>query len=277
MCQSCREVTAMIAAATTLAPMLAPSTRFASAVNEALPVAMVRGGVHIRGMSNAPQMAEVAALVGDPARANILCALLGGRALTATELAYAAGVTPQTTSGHLGKLTAARLLIQMKQGRHRYYRLAGAHVGQMLEGIMNVALEGPPRFQPKSPAEDKLRHARTCYDHIAGQLGVGLAERLTACEHVILGDEAGEVTAAGAEFFGKLGVDLSGAQAKRRVFCRPCLDWTERRPHIGGAVGAALAKRCFELKWIERVRDGRALTITPAGRRGLMEYFALQV
>ena len=106
-------------------------------------------------------MAEVAALVGDPARANILCALLGCRALTATELAFAAGVTPQTTSGHLGKLAAARLLVPMKQGRHRYYRLAGPHVGQMLESIMNVALEGPPRFQPKSHLDDKLRHART--------------------------------------------------------------------------------------------------------------------
>ena len=215
-------------------------------------------------MSNAPQIAEVAALVGDPARANILCALLGGRALTATELAYAAGVTPQTTSGHLGKLATARLLVQMKQGRHRYYRLAGPHVGHMLESIMGVALAGPPRFQPRSPADDKLRHARTCYDHIAGTLGVSLAERLTECEHIILGDEAGEVTEAGTAFFAHLGVDLSDARAKRRVFCRPCLDWTERRPHIGGAVGAALAKRCFELKWIERVRDGRALTITPA-------------
>jgi hypothetical protein len=212
---------------------------------------MARSGVHIRTMSNAPQMAEVAALVGDPARANILCALLGGRALTATELAFAAGVTPQTTTG--------------------------PHVGQMLESIMNVALEGPPRFQPKSHLDDKLRHARTCYDHIAGTLGVGLADRLIEHEHVILGDEAGEVTPAGTEFLGKLGVDLSHARAKRRVFCRPCLDWTERRPHIGGAVGAALASRCFELKWIERLRDGRALTITPAGRRGLMETFALQV
>jgi hypothetical protein len=147
----------------------------------------------------------------------------------------------------------------------------------MLESIMNVALEGPPRFQPKSHLDDKLRHARTCYDHIAGTLGVGLADRLIEHEHVILGDEAGEVTPAGAEFLGKLGVDLSHARAKRRVFCRPCLDWTERRPHIGGAVGAALASRCFELKWIERVRDGRALTITPAGRRGLLEQFALQV
>jgi len=228
-------------------------------------------------MSNAPQIAEVAALVGDPARANILCALLGGRALTATELAYAAGVTPQTTSGHLAKLAGACLLVPMKQGRHRYYRLAGPHVGQMLEGIMKVAISGPPRYQPRTPADDKLRHARTCYDHIAGVLGVSLAECLTEREHVILGDEAGEVTPAGAEFFARIGVDLTAARSKRRLFCRPCLDWTERRPHIGGAVGAALATRCFELKWIERVRDGRALTVTPAGRRGLLEHFSLQV
>jgi DNA-binding transcriptional ArsR family regulator len=222
-------------------------------------------------------MAEVAALVGDPARANILCALLGGRALTATELAYAAGVSPQTTSGHLGKLLGARLLVLMRQGRHRYYRLAGPHVGHMLESIMNVALTGPPRYQPTSKRDETLRHARTCYDHIAGVLGVGLAERLIAREFVILGDEAGEVTPAGTEFLSNLGVDLSAARARRRVFCRPCVDWTERRPHIGGAVGAALAHRCFELRWIERVRDSRALTITPAGRRGLSETFALSI
>jgi DNA-binding transcriptional ArsR family regulator len=227
-------------------------------------------------MSNAPQIAEVAALVGDPARANILCALLGGRALTATELAFAAGVSPQTTSGHLGKLHAARLVVLMKQGRHRYYRLAGRHVGEMLESIMNVALTGPPRFQPKSRLDEAMRHARTCYDHIAGVLGVGLADSMTGRDFVVLGDEGGEVTPAGMEFLRKLGVDLADARAKRRVFCRPCLDWTERRTHIGGAVGAALAKRCFELKWIERLRDGRALAITPAGRKGLLEYFDLR-
>jgi len=230
---------------------------------------------HIQGMSNAPQIAEVAALVGDPARANMLCALLGGRALTATELAYAAGVSPQTTSGHLGKLFSARLVVLMKQGRHRYYRLAGPHVAQMLESIMSVALSGPPRFQPKSKLDDELRRARTCYDHIAGRLGVGLAERLCAREFVVLGDEAGEVTPSGMAFLDKLGVDLKAARAKRRVFCRPCLDWTERRSHIGGAVGAALARRCFDLKWIERIRDTRALAITPAGRRGLTEFFGL--
>ena len=157
-------------------------------------------------------MAEVAALVGDPARANILCALLGGRALTAGELAFAAGVSPQTTSGHLGKLSAARLVVLMKQGRHRYYRLAGPHVGHMLESIMNVALIGPPRFQPKSKLDEQMRHARTCYDHIAGVLGVGLTERLIERDFVILSDEAGEVTESGAEFLSKFGVDLSGAR-----------------------------------------------------------------
>lgn len=228
-------------------------------------------------MSNAPQIAEVAALVGDPARASMLCALLGGRALTATELAHAAGVSPQTTSGHLGKLHAARLLVLMKQGRHRYYRLAGPQVGQMLEGIMNVALQGPPRYQPKTRLDDAMRHARTCYDHFAGALGVSLTDRMIERELVVLGDEAGEVTSTGVKFFSTLGVDLSAARARRRVFCRPCLDWTERRPHIGGAVGAALAQRCFELKWVERIRDSRALRITPAGHRGLMEHFALSV
>ncbi len=228
-------------------------------------------------MSAAPQIAEVAALVGDPARANILCALLGGRAVTAAELACAANVSPQTASEHLGKLLAARLLVVMKQGRHRYYRLAGPHVGQMLESIMNVALTGPPRFQPRSKTDDALRHARTCYDHLAGVLGVAIADGLIERAFVVLGEEAGEVTPAGAGFLAELGVDLSAARTKRRVFCRPCLDWTERRPHIGGAVGAAIANRCFELQWIERIKGGRALTVTAAGRRGLTSMFGFSV
>jgi DNA-binding transcriptional ArsR family regulator len=228
-------------------------------------------------MSVAPQIAEVAALVGDPARANILCALLGGCAITAAELAFAAHVSPQTASEHLAKLLSARLVVVTKQGRHRYYRLAGPHVGQMLESIMNVALAGPPRFQPRSKADDVMRHARTCYDHIAGALGVGIADRLIERTYVILGDEAGEVTADGAAFLAELGVDLAAARTRRRVFCRPCLDWTERRPHIGGAVGAAIASRCFDLRWIERVGSSRALTVTAAGRRGLMGAFGLSL
>jgi DNA-binding transcriptional ArsR family regulator len=228
-------------------------------------------------MTPAPQIAEVAALVGDPARANILCALLGGRAVTAAELAGAAHVSPQTASEHLAKLTAARLLLVAKQGRHRYYRLAGPHVGQMLESIMNVALTGPPRFQPRSKVDDTMRRARTCYDHLAGVLGVAIADRLVDRAFVVLGDEAGEVTADGAAFLAELGVDLAAARTRRRVFCRPCLDWTERRPHIGGAVGAAIACRCFELKWIERVGGSRAVAVTAAGRRGLTGMLGVSV
>jgi DNA-binding transcriptional ArsR family regulator len=249
----------------------------ASAAAETSSVAISHLRAHSAAMSVAPQIAEVAALVGDPARANILCALLGGRAVTASELAFAAHVSPQTASEHLAKLLAARLVAVMKQGRHRYYRLAGPHVGLMLESIMNVALVGPPRFQPRSQADDAVRRARTCYDHLAGVLGVGIADRLIERAFVILGDEAGEVTADGAGFLADLGVDLSAASTKRRVFCRPCLDWTERRPHIGGAVGAAIASRCFALRWIERIGSSRALTVTAAGRRGLTDAFGLSV
>lgn len=226
-------------------------------------------------MSMAPQIAEVAALVGDPARANMLCALLGGSAITAAELAGTAHVSPQTASEHLARLLAAGLVVVAKQGRHRYYRLAGPRVGQMLESIMSVAMVGPPRFQPRSKADETMRHARTCYDHLAGVLGVGIADRLIERAFVILGDEAGEVTPAGTAFLAEFGVDLGAARTKRRIFCRPCLDWTERRPHIGGAVGAAVASRCFELNWIERIRGSRALTITGTGRRGLMSMFGL--
>jgi DNA-binding transcriptional ArsR family regulator len=189
-------------------------------------------------VSDTTQIAEVAALVGDPARANILCALLGGRALTATELAIAAGVSPQTASGHLGRLLTARLLVLMKQGRHRYFRLAGPHVAQMLESIMVVALTGPPRFQPKSQRDENLRRARICYDHIAGVLGVGLAERLIEREFIILGDEAGEVTPSGAQFLSKLGVDLSAARARRRVSAGRA--WTGPN---GGRISAARSAR----------------------------------
>jgi DNA-binding transcriptional ArsR family regulator len=228
-------------------------------------------------MSESIQIAEIAALVGDPARANMLSALMDGRALTAGELAYAAGVSPQTTSGHLAKLTEARLLVPRKQGRHRYYRLATPSVGHMIEGIMAVAADGPPRRSPPGKFDGALRNARTCYDHFAGRLGVGLADALVERGHVVLDDEGGEITAPGIDFLNRFGLDLAAAQQRRRTFCRPCLDWTERRPHLAGAVGAALASRCFELHWFERMRDSRALVITPSGRRGLAEMFGLSL
>jgi DNA-binding transcriptional ArsR family regulator len=224
-------------------------------------------------MSEALDMATIAALIGDPARANILCALLDGRALTAGELAYAAHVSPQTASGHLGKLSSARLIAVAQQGRHRYYRLAGAHIAAMLESISSVAAIAPPRVRPPRIGDD-MRNARMCYDHIAGRLGVTLADALRDNHHVEFGDDGGVVTPSGEAFFAKVGVDLSSARASRRVFCRPCIDWSERRPHLAGAVGAALARRLMESRWIARKRDSRALTITPVGWTGIERAFS---
>jgi DNA-binding transcriptional ArsR family regulator len=228
-------------------------------------------------MSADVRMAEVAALIGDPARANILSALMGGQALTAGELAYAAGVSPQTTSGHLAKLADGRLIACIKQGRHRYYGIATPRVAEMLEGIMAVVADAPPRHRPASKLDEAMRHARTCYDHFAGKLGVGLTDALRAHGHLELTDDGGAITESGAAFLEDFGVDLAAARNRRRIFCRPCLDWTERRLHLGGTVGAVLAQRCFDLKWIQRVRDSRALTVTPAGRRGLSQTFGLSL
>ncbi|HEX4195686.1 MAG TPA: helix-turn-helix transcriptional regulator [Stellaceae bacterium] len=226
-------------------------------------------------MNGGPDLALVASLIGDATRANILAALLDGRALTASELAYFAHVSPQTASGHLAKLTDGMLLTMLRQGRNRYYRLATPLVAEMLEGIMSVAAHGPERHRPASKAVDAMRLARTCYDHIAGKIGVGLADNLIERGFLVLTPDAGEVTDDGAAFLADFGVDLAALRAKRRTLCRPCLDWTERRLHIGGTVGAAIARRCFDVGWLTRMRDSRALAITPVGRRGLAEKFGL--
>jgi DNA-binding transcriptional ArsR family regulator len=228
-------------------------------------------------MSEDPRLAEIAALVGDPARANMLSALADGRALTAGELAYAAGVSPQTASGHLAKLSEARLLAVAKQGRHRYYRMATPLVGRMIESIMAVAANAPPRYRPPGRFDAALRFARTCYDHFAGQLGVGLADGLCQHGHVVLGEDGGEVTETGVIFLSRFGLDFDELRRRRRVYCRPCLDWTERRSHLAGAVGAGLAARCFDLAWVKRKRDSRALTITERGRDGFREVFGFVV
>jgi DNA-binding transcriptional ArsR family regulator len=222
-------------------------------------------------LSDSTRIATTAALLGDPARANILAALMDGRALTAKELAYSAHVTPQTASGHLAKLADGGLLAAEKQGRHRYYRLASPLIGQMLESVMAVARPEPPRTTSWRGGE-ALRTARTCYDHLAGRLGVALADALTERGHVTLGTDGGEVTEQGQDFLAQFGASPA---AGRRVFCRPCLDWSERRPHLGGRVGAALACRCFELGWIARQRDTRAVTITKPGQEGFRATFGI--
>ena len=227
-------------------------------------------------MVAAANMVEVAALVGDTARATMLAALMGGQALTASELASLAHVTRPTASGHLGKLTAARLISVTQKRRNRSYRIASPLVARMLESIKAVAaLETPARYQPRSARDDALRFARSCYDHLAGRLGVALADALVAKKFVVLSEEGGALTARGQKFLSDFGADLTAKSGSRRIFCRACLDWSERRHHIAGLAGAAILTRLVALNWLARARGSRALRLTPAGQRGLREVFGI--
>lgn len=222
-------------------------------------------------------LAELAALVGEPGRAAMLLALMDGRALTATELAGVAGVQPSTASAHLARMTEAGLLAVERQGRHRYHRLASPAVAAMLEGIMALAATPPAtaRRLRTGPRDRALRHARTCYDHLAGRLAVAIADRLVERGHVELSPDGGALTATGAAFLRTIGVALPAPGGRARLFCRPCLDWSERRPHIAGAVGAALLSTCLDRGWVRRAEGSRLVTITPGGRLSLDRAFAL--
>jgi len=227
-------------------------------------------------MVAAANLVEVAALVGDTARATMLNALMGGQALTATELAYCANVSRSTASGHLSKLVAARLLTVTHKRRFSYYRIASPLVARMLESIKVVAaIEVPPRRHPRSANDDALRFARSCYDHLAGQVGVAVTDALVAMGHIVLTDEGGEVTFSGARFLAAFGVDLR--PRTRRIFCQPCLDWSERRYHLKGLVGARILDRLLELGWLKCVSGSRALQLTSSGRAGLSEIFHIEV
>jgi DNA-binding transcriptional ArsR family regulator len=223
-------------------------------------------------------MVEVAALVGDTARATMLGALMGGQALTGSELAFLARVSRTTASEHLTRLVEARLLIVTKKRRFNYYRIASPLVARMLESIKVVAaLEVPPRHKPRSARDDALRLARTCYDHLAGFVAVAIADGLVARGFVVLGDDGGEVTETGAPFLTDFGADLAVPSHSRRIFCRPCLDWSERRYHVAGHVGAELCRCCLQRGWFARERDSRALRLTPAGEAGLHDTFGADV
>lgn len=226
-------------------------------------------------MITGPMIAEIAALVGDPARATIVSALLDGRRMTASELASAARITAQTASTHLAKLTEAGLLSMVRNGRHRYFQLASPTVTDMIDGIVAVALEKRPRYRPLSHQARALGAARICYGHLAGRLSVALVDVFVARDYVVLDDEAAEITVAGARFFTGFGIELPALRADRRHFCRLCLDWTERRPHLAGAVGTAITKRYFDLGWMERTKRSQAITVTALGRRGLRETFGV--
>ncbi len=236
--------------------------------------------VMLGGMSNFPSgntLAEVAALVGDAARANMLLALMGGRALTAGELAWHAGVSAQTASGHLAKLTDARMLAVEKQGRHRYYRLTGGEVAEAVEVLMAVAAIGPQRHRPTGPKDEAMRLARTCYDHLAGRLGVALTDSLCERGHLVLSDGAGLIIGSGQHFLAGMGIELEAQPQGKRPLCRSCIDWSERRPHLAGRLGAALLERTLALNWVARVPESRTLRITAAGELGLAQMFGIAV
>lgn len=219
------------------------------------------------------QIAEIAALVGDPARANMLVALMGGQALTAGELARHAGVSASTTSGHLAKLAAARLVSPSRQGRHRYYRLASPEIAEVVHALMVAAGVGPGRYRPVGPRDAALRLARTCYDHLAGRLALELADTLHRRGHVVQCDGGAVLTEAGRLFLTDFGLDLEAEAPSRRPLCRTCLDWSERRPHLAGRLGAALLVRLLELGWVARLPESRALRVTGAGEAGLAARF----
>jgi DNA-binding transcriptional ArsR family regulator len=214
-----------------------------------------------------PDVARVAALVGDPSRAAILMALADGRALPAGELARHASISPQTASAHLDKLFRAHLIAVEVQGRHHYYRLRNAEVARMLESLSIVA--PPPRVPVQTDSAKELRFARICYDHLAGRLGVALTcalcERYCFCD----GDAGYTLTDKGQSWFHGLGIDVNELRAGRRPLTRRCLDWSERRSHLAGALGAALARRLLELKWIARVHGSRAVRLTQRGEAEL--------
>ena len=220
-------------------------------------------------------LAEIAALMGDPARATMVAALLDGRPLTASELAAAARVTPQTASAHLAKLTQAGVLSVARRGRHRHFTLGSPAVADMIDGIAGVALAKRPRSRPLSPQAHALSAARICFDHLAGRLSVDLTDAFVAREYVVVDNEAAEITTAGRRFFTGFGIELPARRSTRRHFCRLCLDWTERRPHVAGTFGAAITKRYFDLGWMERMNRGQAIIVTPRGRRGFRETFGI--
>jgi DNA-binding transcriptional ArsR family regulator len=216
-----------------------------------------------------PNITTIAALVGDHARSQALTALMAGRALTATELADAAGVTRQTISTHLAQLVDAGLLAVEKQGRHRYFRIADAEVAQMLETLMGAAaLAHSPRVGPREPA---LRKARVCYDHLAGELGVLVYERLAQRGAFALGPDGISLTQQGRLALAELGMDPV-LPASRRPFCRTCLDWSERRHHLAGALGAALLARFETLGWARRAPDSRVMAFSAAGETALRDW-----
>ena len=224
-------------------------------------------------MKEGPDISAIGALVGDPARANILTALMGGQALTATELAAECGVTPQTASSHLSKLEKGGLLRQRKQGRHRYFALSGDDVGHLLENMMGLAANlGHLRVRP-GPKDPELRKARVCYNHLAGDYGVHMFDCFQAMGLATLQQDDIILTARGRTFLADFGIDVSALEKLRRPLVRPCLDWSARRSHLAGSLGQAILDRIVDLKWAHKKEGTRVVQFSGTGDREFLKLF----
>lgn len=226
-------------------------------------------------MRDGPEIARIASLIGDPARANMLTALVGGQALTTSELSGVAGVSLPTASSHLAKLDEAKLVVVERQGRHRYYRLADGDVAHVLESLMGIASRSGMTRVRTGPKEPKLRQARVCYDHLAGEMGVQMFDSLSRQGFFDLESAPPLITKKGEVFCEKFEIDLLKLRQKRRPLCRACLDWSVRRSHLAGALGAALLDRLYEQKWARREKESRVVLFTPEGERAFNKLFAL--
>jgi len=216
-------------------------------------------------MLDIPDISAVASLVGDPTRARMLAALMDGRALTATELALEGGVTPSTASSHLRRLTKSGLIALVSQGRHRYFRIAAPEVAAAVEGLLGLASGTGGRPVRTGPLDERLRRARVCYDHLAGEAAVRLLQRLREKKVLDGGDRALALTDAGEAWCDRVGIDLEELRRKRRPLCRACLDWSERKTHLAGSLGAAILDRLLALRYARREGGGRPVTFSPRG------------
>ncbi|KAA0917524.1 winged helix-turn-helix transcriptional regulator [Aquicoccus porphyridii] len=216
-------------------------------------------------MKEGPDIAYIAALIGDPARANMLTALMSGKALTVSELAEEAGVTIQTASSHLSRMDDGGLLRHRKQGRHKYFALATDDVAHVLEGLMGLAAGAGHLRKRTGPKDEKLRKARVCYNHLAGDMGTRLYDSLMAQGYVALKGEIVTLTDQGAAFVTSFGIDLDALVRKKAPLCRECLDWSERRPHLAGSLGRAFLSRFEALSWARRDQKSRAVLFSPGG------------
>jgi DNA-binding transcriptional ArsR family regulator len=227
-------------------------------------------------MKDGPNIARIAALLGDRARADALTALMQDHALTATELAAIAGVTKQTMSAHLSKLLDAGLVDVDQQGRHRYFRLSNEDVARLLESLMGVAFRTGAVRLISSPRDPALRKARSCYGHLAGELGVLVYEALLRHGMLEISKQALQLTKTGVRWFARIGVETTTVAQQHRVLCRPCMDWSERRHHLAGALGTAMLSQFCDLRWVSRSAKSRAIRITPLGERNFQALFKLR-